>query len=73
MKGEVLSGGREEKERQLAELVGDQRPSPEARLRSKTEQERREQRRCRERSDCQRSDGEELASHCHLEEGGQRT
>ena len=45
-------------EGQLEELVGDQNPSPEAPHRSKIRRERREQRRCQGRSDCQRRDGE---------------
>ena len=45
--------GRAEKEGQLVELVGDQSPSPEAPSTSKRGQEMNEQRRCKERSECQ--------------------
>ena len=47
-----------EKEGRFVELVSNQNPGPEAPPRNKREQEGREQRRCQERSDCQRSDGE---------------
>ena len=45
-----------EKEERLVELVGDQNPGSEAPPRSKTGREKKEQRRCKGRSDCQRSD-----------------
>ena len=48
-----------ERERQLVKSVGYQNPGPVAPPRSKRGQEKREQRRCQERSDCQRSGGEE--------------
>ena len=48
-----------EREGQIEELVGDQNPSPEAPPMSKRRRERREQRICQGRSDCQRSDEEE--------------
>ena len=40
------------------ELVGDQNPGPEAPLMSKEGRERREQRKCQGRSDCQKRGGE---------------
>ena len=47
------------KEGRLIELVGDQYPSPETPPKSKIGRKRRNQKRCQERSDFQRSDGEE--------------
>ena len=49
--GDARWGERPEREVQLEELVGDQNPSSEAPPRSKIERERREKRRCQERSD----------------------
>ena len=43
---------------QIEELVGGQNPGPKAPPRSRKGQEKREQRKCQERSDCQRSNGE---------------
>ena len=57
-KGNVHWGKRLKKDRQIEELVGDQKPGPEAPPRSKKGQERREQRECQGRSDCQRSNVE---------------
>ena len=42
----------------MEELVDGQNPGPVAPTRSKKGQEKREESRCQERSDCQRSDGE---------------
>ena len=42
----------------MEELVDGQNPGPVAPPWSRKGQERREQRRCQEKSDCQRSDGE---------------
>ena len=42
----------------MEELVGDQDPDPKAPPRSRRGRERREQKNCQGRSDCQRSDGE---------------
>ena len=39
-------------------LIADQNPGSEAPPRSNRGQERKEQRKCQERSDCQKSDGE---------------
>ena len=47
-----------EREGQIEELLGGQHPGSEAPPVSKKEQERREQRRCQERSDCQRNNVE---------------
>ena len=58
-KGDVRWGERPEKEGRLVELVGDQNPGYEASPKSKIGRERKEQRRCQGRSDCQRSDKEE--------------
>ena len=55
----MFVGAKDQRERQLVELVGDQNPSPEVPPISKRERERREQRRGQERSDCERSHGEE--------------
>ena len=57
--GDIHWGERPEKEGWLVELVGDQNPGSEAPPRSKIGRERKEQRRCQERSDCRRSDKEE--------------
>ena len=46
------------KEGQIEELLDGQNPGLGARPRSMKGQERREQRRCQERSNCQRSNGE---------------
>ena len=46
-----------EREGQIEESVGGQNPDPELSPMSKIGQERREQRRCQERSNCQMSDG----------------
>ena len=59
MKGDVRWGERSEKEGRLVKLVNDRNPGPKAPPMSKTDRERREQRRCQGKSDCQRSDGEE--------------
>ena len=58
-RGTLARGKRPEKERWLVELVGDQNAGPEAPPMSKKRQERREQRRCQERGNCQRNNGEE--------------
>ena len=58
-KADVRWGERPEKEGRLVELVGDPNPGSEAPPRSKIEQERKKQKRCQGRSDCQRSDEEE--------------
>ena len=58
-KGDVRWGERPEKEGRFVESVGDQNPDFEAPSRSKIGQERKEQRRCQGKSDCQRSDEEE--------------
>ena len=50
---------RPEKEGRLVELEGDQNPGSEALPWSKRERERKEQKKCQEKSDCQSSDGEE--------------
>ena len=63
--GDARCGKRPEKEGQLVELVGDQGPNPEAPPRSKIGQERREQRKCQRRRDCQRSEEEELGIEDH--------
>ena len=47
---------RREREEQTEKLVGDQKTGSKVSPRSRTRQERREQRRCQERSDCQKSD-----------------
>ena len=47
-----------EREGRIEELVGGQNQGPEATPRIKKEQEKKEQRRCQGRSDCQRSDRE---------------
>ena len=63
--GDARWGERPERERQIEELVDGQNPGPEAPPRSKKGQERREQRRCQERSECQRSDGKGLVCQGH--------
>ena len=55
----MFVGAKDQGERQLVELVGDQNPSPEVPPMSKTGRERWEQRRGQERSGYQRSRGEE--------------
>ena len=55
----VCWSARAENEGQLVELVGDQTPSLKH-PRSKIGQEVREQMRCQDKSDCQKSNGEEL-------------
>ena len=54
--GYVCWGVRPEKEEWLEELGGDQNPGSKAPSRSKIGRERREQRKCQGRSDCQKSD-----------------
>ena len=57
---EMLVGGdRPEREERIEELVVGQNSGPEAPPRRRKRQEKRERRRCQERSDCQRSNGEE--------------
>ena len=51
-------GERLEREGRIEESVGGQNPGPEAPTRGRKGRERKEQRRCQERSNCQRSDGE---------------
>ena len=58
-KGDVRCDKRPEKEGRLVEFAGDQNTGSEAPPRSKIGRERKEQRRCQGRSDCQRSDEEE--------------
>ena len=58
-KGDVCWGEKPEKEGRLVELVGDQNPGSEAPPRSNIGRERKEQRKCQGRSDCQRSNEEE--------------
>ena len=58
-KGDICWNERPEKEGWLVELVGDQNPGSEAPPKSKIERERKEQRRCQWRSNCQRSNEEE--------------
>ena len=53
----AISWREREREGQIEDLVGGRNPGPEAPPRSKKGQEKMEQRRCQERSDCQRSDG----------------
>ena len=57
-KGDARWGDRPEREGRIEELVGDQNLGFEAPPGSRKRQEKREQRRCQGRSDCQRSDGE---------------
>ena len=52
-----LGGAKDQRERQIEELVGDQNPGPEAPNRSKKKQ-KREQRKCQGRSNCQWSNVE---------------
>ena len=47
-----------EREEKIEELVGDRNPGPEAPLKCMKKRERREQRICQGRSNCQRSNGE---------------
>ena len=54
----TLVGTKDWRERGIEELVSGQNPGPEAPPRSKKGQERREQRRCQGRSNCQKSDRE---------------
>ena len=49
----------------IEELVGGQNPGSEAPLMSKKRQEKREQMKCKERSDCQWSDGKEWVCQGH--------
>ena len=58
-RGTLVGVKKPEKEGWLLELVGDQKSGPEVPPWSKIGQERREQRRCQGRSNCQRSDKEE--------------
>ena len=58
-KRDVCWDERPEKKGRLVELVGDQNPGSEAPPRSKIGRERKEQRRCQGRSDCQRGDEKE--------------
>ena len=58
-KGDVCWSERPERKGRQVELVGDQNPGPETPPRIKRGRERREQRKCQGRSDCQRSDGVE--------------
>ena len=64
-RGGACWGERPEREGQIEELVDGQNPGPEAPSWSKKRQERKEQWRCQERSDCQRSDGEEWVCQGH--------
>ena len=57
-----------EREGQIKELVDGQNPGSEAPPRSKKGPERREQRKCQGRNDCQRSDGEEWVCQGHCGE-----
>ena len=57
-KGDVRWGEKLEKEGRLVELVSDQNIGSEAHPRSKIGRERKDQRRCQGRSDCQKSDEE---------------
>ena len=57
--GDARWSKRFKKEGQIEQLIGDQNPGFEAPPMSKKGRERREQRKCQGRSDCQRSDGEE--------------
>ena len=54
----TLVGAIGQREGRVEELVDGQNPGPGALPRSKKGQEKREQRRCQESSNCQRSDGE---------------
>ena len=58
-KRDVRWGERHKKKGQLIELVSDQNPDSEAPPRSKIGRERKEQRRCQGKGNCQKSDGEE--------------
>ena len=55
-KDDARWGERPEREEQIEELINDQNPGPETPPMSKKGQEKREQRRSQENSDCQRSD-----------------
>ena len=57
-RGDARWGDRPEREGQIEELVNGQNSCAEAPPMSKKRQETMEQRRCQEKSDCQRSDGE---------------
>ena len=61
----TLIGAKDRRERDRVELVGGQNPGPVAPPMSKKGQEKRGQKRCQERSDCQRSDGEGWVCQCH--------
>ena len=52
----TLVGGKDQREGWIEDLVDGQNPGSEAPPRSKKGQEKRGQKRCQERSDCQRSD-----------------
>ena len=56
--GDIRWGEKPGREGQIEGLVGGQNPGPQAPPRSKKGQERREQRRCQEKSDYQRSNVE---------------
>ena len=56
--GTLVKADRMEREGHIEELVGGQNPGPETPSWSRKGQENWEQRRCQERSDCQRSDVE---------------
>ena len=64
-KGRGMLVGAKDQRGQIEELVGGQNPGPEATPRSKKGQEKREQRKCQDRSDCQRSDGEGWVCQSH--------
>ena len=68
----TLVGAKDQRERQKEDMVGDQNPNPEAPPRSKKGQEKREQGRCQERSDCQRSDVEGWVCQDHGGGGDQK-
>ena len=54
-RGDARWGERPEREGHIEELVGDPDPGPEAPPISKKRRERREQRKCQGRGDCQRN------------------
>ena len=63
---ETFVGAKDQiKEERLVELVGGQNPGSKAPPWSKIGQERKEQRRCQGRSECQSSDEEELVGQSH--------
>ena len=64
-KGDIRWGEKPEKEGHIKELVDDQNPGPEATPRCRKGREKREQRRCLERSYCQRNNGEGWVGHGH--------